>query len=58
MRSNGGKGKSTNKLHDPTMRDRDVGRADIAVAQRDEGACRFTRQGQKHKSPRAHQGRR
>jgi hypothetical protein len=32
MRSNSGKDESHNNLHDPTMRDRDLGRADATTA--------------------------
>lgn len=32
MRGNSGQGESRNKLHDPTFRDRDLGRGDSATA--------------------------
>ena len=32
MRSNSGKDESRNNLHDPTMRDRDLGRGDVPTS--------------------------
>jgi hypothetical protein len=55
MRSNSGKGKSTNNLHDPTLRDRDLGRAEIKSGTEPKAPADH-RQGQKDKSPKAHQG--
>jgi hypothetical protein len=55
MRSNSGKDKSRNNLHDPTMRDRDLGRTNFK-SQREMKAPADHRRGQQDKSPRDHQG--
>ena len=55
MRSNSGKDESRNNLRDPTMRDRDLGRATIKP-RRKMRAPADQRQGQQDKSPKAHQG--
>ncbi|MES2119198.1 MAG: hypothetical protein V4513_01305 [Pseudomonadota bacterium] len=34
MRSNSGKDESRNNLHDPTLRDRELGRGDTATAEK------------------------
>ena len=35
MRSNSGKDESRNNLHDPTLRDRELGRGDTATAEKE-----------------------
>jgi hypothetical protein len=47
MRSNSGKDESRNNLHDPTMRDRNPGRGDTAVAEKKPKAPADHRQGRK-----------
>lgn len=54
MRSNSGKDKSRNNMHDPTMRDRDLGRGQPAGASRKPKAPADHRQGQQDKSPKTH----
>jgi hypothetical protein len=54
MRSNSGKDESRNNLHDPTIRDRDLGRGDAIVAEKKPKAPADHRQGQKDKSPKTH----
>jgi hypothetical protein len=34
MRSNSGKGESSNNMRDPTMRDRELGRGDLAITEK------------------------
>jgi hypothetical protein len=55
MRSNSGKDESRNNQHDPTLRDRDLGRATIK-SHKQMKAPADHRQGQQDKSPKAHQG--
>ena len=47
MRSNSGKDEARNTLHDPTMRDRDLGRAESATAERKPKAPADHRSGRK-----------
>jgi hypothetical protein len=54
MRSNSGKDESRNNLHDPTLRDRDLGRGGTATAQKKPKAPADHRQGQQDKSPKTH----
>jgi len=53
MRSNSGKDESMNNLHDPTMRDRDLGRGGIK-SHKKMTAPADHRQGQQDKSPKTH----
>lgn len=55
MRSNSGKGEARNNLHDPTLRDRDLGRATLK-SRKELKAPADRREGQQDKSPKAHQG--
>jgi hypothetical protein len=55
MRSNSGNDKSRNNLHDPTLRDRDFGRA-TGKSHRAMKAPPDQRQGQQDKTPKARQG--
>jgi hypothetical protein len=54
MRSNSGKDESRNNMHDPTMRDRELGRRGIATAGKKAKAPADHRQGQHDKSPKTH----
>lgn len=54
MRSNSGKGDSQNNLRDPTLRDRDLGRAAIK-AHKQVKAPADHRQGRQDKSEKPHQ---
>ena len=54
MRSNSGRDKSRNNMHDPTMRDRDLGRSPPSGAARKPKAPADHRQGQQDKSPKTH----
>jgi hypothetical protein len=54
MRSNSGKDESRNNMHDPTMRDRELGRGGIATAGKKPKAPADHRQGQEDKSPKTH----
>ena len=55
MRSNSGKDESRNNMHDPTMRDRDLGRGSASSARsRKPKAPADHRQGQQDKSPKTH----
>jgi hypothetical protein len=54
MRSNSGKDEGRNNLHDPTLRDRDLGRGGTATAQKKPKAPADHRQGQQDKSPKTH----
>jgi len=47
MRSNSGKDESRNNLHDPTVRDRDLGRDQATTIERDPKAPADHRQGRK-----------
>jgi len=47
MRSKSGKDESRNNLHDPTLRDRDLGRGDTAVAEKQPKAPADHRTGRK-----------
>ena len=47
MRSNSGKDESRNNLHDPTLRDRDLGRDEIATAEKKPKAPADHREGRK-----------
>ena len=47
MRSNSGKDESRDNLHDPTMRDRDLGRGGTATAEKKPEAPADHRQGRK-----------
>ncbi len=55
MRSNSGKDEARNNLHDPTLRDRELGRDDAATAQKKPKAPADHRQGQQDKTPKEHQ---
>ena len=55
MRSNSGKDESRNNMRDPTMRERNMGRA-IVKSHNEPKAPADRRQGQQDKSPKAHQG--
>jgi hypothetical protein len=48
MRSNSGKDEARNDLHDPTLRDRDLGRGDTGTGQRRPKAPADHRQPRKH----------
>jgi hypothetical protein len=54
MRSNSGKDEARNNLHDPTLRDRDLGRGGTATAQSKLKAPADDRQGRQDKSPKTH----
>jgi len=54
MRSNSGKDEGRNNLHDPTMRDRALGRGDAATAEKKPQAPADHREGQQDKSPKTH----
>ena len=54
MRSNSGKDDGRNNLHDPTLRDRELGRGGTATAQKKPKAPADHRQGQQDKSPKTH----
>jgi hypothetical protein len=54
MRSNSGRDKSRNNMHDPTMRDRDLGRVSTESRARKPKAPADHRQGQQDKSPKTH----
>lgn len=54
MRSNSGKGKSCNNMHDPTMRDRELGRGSPGTAGRKLEAPADHRQGRHDKLPKTH----
>jgi hypothetical protein len=54
MRSNSGKDESRNNMHDPTMRDRELGRGGTATAEKKAKAPADHRQGQHDKSPKTH----
>ena len=54
MRSNSGKDESRDNLHDPTLRDRDLGRGGTATAHKKPKAPADHRQGQQDKSPKTH----
>jgi hypothetical protein len=56
MRSNSGKDESRNNLHDPTMRDRDLGRGGTATLEKKSKAPADHRQGQQDKSPKSREG--
>jgi hypothetical protein len=47
MRSNSGKDESRNNLHDPTMRDRELGRGDTPTAEKEPKAPADNREGRK-----------
>jgi hypothetical protein len=47
MRSNSGKDEARNNLHDPTLRDRDLGRGDTATAEKKPKAPADHRTGRK-----------
>lgn len=47
MRSNSGKDEARNNMRDPTMRDRDLGRGNAAIAERKPKAPTDHRQGRK-----------
>jgi hypothetical protein len=51
MRSNSGRDKSRNNMHDPTMRDRELGRGGGGAAKRKPKAPTDHREGQQDKSP-------
>jgi hypothetical protein len=55
MRSNSGKDESRNNLHDPTMRDRSMGRGNPATMERKPKAPADHRQGQDDTEPKRHQ---
>ena len=54
MRSNSGKDDGRNNLHDPTLRDRDLGRGGTVTAQKKPKAPADHRQGRQDKSPKTH----
>jgi hypothetical protein len=54
MRSNSGKDEGRDNMHDPTMRDRELGRGGTATAQKKPKAPADHRQGQQDKSPKTH----
>ena len=54
MRSNSGKDESRNNMHDPTIRDRELGGGDTIAAEKKLKAPADHRQGQKDKSPKTH----
>ena len=54
MRSNSGKDEGRNNLHDPTLRDRDLGRGGTATTAKKPKAPADHRQGQQDKSPKTH----
>ena len=54
MRSNSGRDEARNNLHDPTLRDRELGRGGTATARRKLKAPADHRQGQQDKSPKTH----
>jgi hypothetical protein len=54
MRSNSGRDKSRNNMHDPTMRDRELGRGGGGAAKRKPKAPTDHREGQQDKSPKTH----
>jgi len=54
MRSNSGKDESRNNLHDPTLRDRDLGRTGTTSSRSKPKAPADHRQGQQDKSPKTH----
>ena len=54
MRSNSGRDKSRNNMHDPTMRDRDLGRGPSGAARNKPKAPADHRQGQQDKAPKTH----
>jgi len=54
MRSNSGKDKSRNNLHDPTLRDGDLGRTGTTSSRSKPKAPADHRQGQQDKSPKTH----
>jgi hypothetical protein len=54
MRSNSGKDEGRNNLHDPTLRDRDLGRGGTATTGKKAKAPADHRQGQQDKSPKTH----
>ena len=47
MRSNSGKDEGRNNLHDPTLRDRELGRGDAATAEKEPKAPADHREGRK-----------
>lgn len=47
MRSNSGKDEARNNLHDPTLRDRDLGRGDVGRLEKDPKAPADHRGGRK-----------
>ena len=47
MRSNSGKDEGRNNLHDPTLRDRELGRSDTATAEKEPTAPADHRSGRK-----------
>ena len=47
MRSNSGKDEARDNLHDPTLRDRDLGRGDTATGEKKPKAAADQRQGRK-----------
>lgn len=54
MRSNSGKDEARDNLHDPTLRERDLGRGGTATAHKKPKAPADHRQGQQDKSPKTH----
>ena len=55
MRSNSGRDESRNNLHDPTLRERSMGRAAIKPRQKIKAPADH-REGQQDKAPKRHQG--
>jgi hypothetical protein len=51
MRSNSGKDENRNNMHDPTMRDRELGRGGAATAAKKAKAPADHRQGQQDSAP-------
>jgi hypothetical protein len=51
MRSNSGKDEGRNNMQDPTMRDRELGRGDTAIAVKKPKAPADHRQGQQDSAP-------
>jgi hypothetical protein len=54
MRSNSGKDEGRNNLHQPTLRDRELGRGNTATAEKKPKAPADHRQGQQEKAPKTH----
>jgi len=54
MRSNGGKDEGRNNLHDPSLRDPELGRGDTATAEKKPKAPADHREGRQDRSPNTH----